>query len=183
MPFINQGGSSGGGQVGAIVFRTTTTLAAPASSLSVGSIPATAKTLEVIIGSLMSTVAANTDSALLRFNGTSGASTYGAGPAASAIGTATGGFNNALIWTCCGSVINAPGGARFLIPNYTAAAQLNMEGVVFARTALAGTSADFLNGWSACIYTPGGPITSVAVTPLTGPNWITGAYMTVIGYS
>lgn len=154
------------------------TLGSPQSTISVSGIAPSATTLLVIGGGLISTAAALTDSIRMRINGDAGATNYGSGPAGTQIAA---GFTSSWQWTVPAATMNAEGGFTMYLYGYNIAGQIAMGASVAGRTALAGTSADFLQGSSNGIWSGPGPVTSIALSLITGPNFQAGGYLFVYG--
>lgn len=179
MPFVPASSRSASGA--GVPLLASATLGVAASSLTVSSIPQTATNLMVMLHNLASTAAALTDTATIRINGDSGASHYGAGPAASNVNS---GFSNAFVFTITAATQNAPGSAIFYLMNYTNAIALSIQCIFLTsgRFGNAGTNADFSQGSSNGAWGVGSAVTSLTVAPVTGPNLIAGCTMNVYGF-
>jgi hypothetical protein len=177
VPFVPSS-SRGGGGGGLASLGSVAPLAAPAATIQVTGITATATTLMVVAGGLISTAAALTDSVNVRLNSDAGAAHYGEGPA----GTAwSAGFTTSWQGTIPAATMNAEGGFVMFIYGYTAAGQVVMTVTSGGRFALGGANTDFSQGSSNGVWTGPGPVTSITLTPTTGPNFSAGGYLNVYG--
>lgn len=180
MPYVPS--SSRGTSGGAASVLVSSTLASPAANITCSGIPTTVTNLLVVGAGLLSTVAANTDTGTIIFNGDNTAAHYGSGPSGTSL---TSGFQNAIRWQMPGSSINSPGGFILFITNYQATVsgtqQVAWMILTTGRVGLAGTAADFNQGASNGMWQGGAAVNTIQLGVATGPNYQAGGSLTVYG--
>jgi hypothetical protein len=170
-------GSSGAG-AGALTFIGSSILGASAASISIGPIPGTYSALHIFL-TLRTDAAAQLDVANVRFNGDNTAGNYDQAFDAQGTSANTGTTGPQTTGaTATASMFAAYG---IVIPQYAATTLFKSWGGCGFHDRVTGSS--FFEMGVGGVWKNTAAITSVAVLPATGPNFVAGSSMVVYGLS